>query len=220
MTWLVVQHVAWEGPGLIAAEALRRGLSLDVRRMDRGESLPGIEEISGLVVMGGPMAVYEAEDHPHLQDEARLMRAAAERGLPVLGVCLGSQLLAAALGARVFKGPVQEVGLGEATLTSEGLADPVLGPSGPRLSVIHWHGDTFDLPKGATRLALSDAYPNQAFRLGKKAYAFQFHVETDAVLAREWNPRLPPSMRLAPESVALVEQVGAPILKRFFEAVL
>ncbi len=215
--WIVIQHVAWEGPGLIARIGEARGLRFEVRRMDRGEGLPGIDQAGGLVVMGGPMGAGDTVEHPHLADERKLLAEAMRRGVPVLGVCLGSQLLAAALGARVYTGPSPEVGFGEVLLTEEGLRDPVLGPAGAAVPAFHWHGDTFDLPAAATHLARSEKYPHQAFRAGSRAYAFQFHVEVDEELARGWAPRLPGGLKIDEARRREVEEGGKAILGRFFD---
>ncbi len=214
--FVVIQHLAAEGPGLIAAVAQGHGFTLDVRRMDRGDAVPAAHAVDGLVVLGGTMGASETTAHPHLAAEQRLLAEACARDIPVLGVCLGAQLLAAALGARVFRGPAPEIGFGDVTLTPEGARDPILGPSGPAFPAFHWHGDTFDLPSGATHLAASAAYPQQAFRVGARAYGFQFHVELDRALARDWVGALPPGIRLEEKRRAAVEQTGRAILHRFF----
>jgi GMP synthase (glutamine-hydrolysing) len=216
----VVQHVASEGPGLIAAVAPVHGVALDVRRMDRGERLPPARDVDGVVLLGGPMAVYQAQAHPYLAEEQALIAAAHARDVPVLGVCLGAQLVAAALGARVFEGPAPEIGVGKVRLTAEGARDPVLGPSGPAFDAFHWHGDTFDLPRDAEHLAASGAYPHQAFRVGARTYALQFHVELDAALARAWAELRPRDFTIDEKRRAAVERTGRAILHRFFSEVL
>jgi len=213
---VVIQHLAAEGPGLVAAVAADHGFTVDVRRMDRGESLPPPAAADALVVLGGTMGAYETAAHPHLAAEQRLLAAACERGTPVLGICLGAQLLAAALDAVVFPGPTQEVGFGTVSLTDAGARDRVLGPSGPALPVFHWHGDTYDLPAGAEHLARSPAYAQQAFRYGRAAYGLQFHIELDRALAREWAAALPAGVRIDEKRRAAVEQTGRAILHRFF----
>ena len=218
--WVVVQHVPFEGPGLIAAVAGTRAIRLDVRHMERGDPLPDVADVGGLIVMGGPMGAGDTAVHPHLAREQELLRAAVERDLPVLGVCLGAQLLAAALGARVTKGASPEVGLGQVTLTAEGRKDRVLGAAGDTIPVFHWHEDTFEVPRGAVHLARSDLFPNQAFRAGKRAYAFQFHVEVDRALAAEWATRLPTDVGIDEDRRAAVERSGGTILARFFDAAL
>ncbi|OFW06001.1 MAG: hypothetical protein A3I61_14000 [Acidobacteria bacterium RIFCSPLOWO2_02_FULL_68_18] len=217
--WIVIQHVSFEGPGLIAAAAEARGLAVEVRRMDLGHAVPPMAEVAGLVVMGGPMGVHDVASHPYLVAEQQLLRAAVERDVPVLGVCLGAQLLAAALGARVYTGPEAEVGAGDVILTADGVVDPVLGGGGATLPVIHWHQDTFELPPGATHLARSTRYAHQAFRVGRHAYAFQFHAEVDRSLAADWAPRLPPGIVIAEDRRAEIERSGRRIVSRFFDAV-
>lgn len=211
--WAILQHVDWEGPGLIA-EALRaRKLGYQIHRLDRGGAAPALEALRGLVVMGGTMGVYEADRLPFLRQEMELIAACMRAGKPVLGVCLGAQLLAAALGAEVSKGPVLEIGAGEVRLTPAGQADPVLGGQGASLPVVHWHQDTFPLPAGAALLASTDLYAQQAFRAGRLAYGLQFHVEVDAALAAAWAGH---GLALAAPDVARVEAAGRAILARFF----
>ncbi len=214
--WTVIQHVAYEGPGSIATAVRDAGAQLRTVRVDRGEAVPQPEEVSdmaGLVVMGGPMGVHD--ELGWLEDERVLMRAAVEAGLPVLGVCLGAQQLAAALGAPVVSGPAPELGVGEVHLRAAALDDPVFSPVPTPLPCVHWHGDTFGLPDGAVLLAGNDAYENQAFRVGERAYGLQFHVEVTAALVGHWGPHLPPGMIVRMSDVAHVSKAGAGILRRF-----
>jgi GMP synthase (glutamine-hydrolysing) len=213
--WAILQHVPYEGPGLIAALARERGLAVEQRHLYRGESVPVVEELAGLVVLGGPMGVADLAAHPHLSAEIELLAAASAGGLPVLGVCLGAQLLAAALGGEVFRGEQPEIGPGHVTLSDAGEEDPVLGPAGPSLPVLHWHQDTFTLPPAAELLASSDSYVNQAFRRGN-AYGLQFHVELDVELARAMRPHLPEDAICSDEQVARIAAGGREILARFF----
>jgi GMP synthase-like glutamine amidotransferase len=223
--WFVLQHVPYEGPGLIGAAAAAAGVDLRPRRLfDRNDA--GADEVpppdraddlGGLVVMGGPMGAHDDAEHPHLADERLLIAAALKAGRPVLGVCLGAQLMAAALGARVLPGEAgQEIGLGAVDLTPEGRTDPVLGPVGRTLPVLHWHGDTYDLPPSAVRLAASARYPQQAFRVGERAYGRQFHVEVDEPGAAAMEPEFPPGVRLDRRHLALVQRAGKGVLSRFF----
>jgi GMP synthase (glutamine-hydrolysing) len=214
--WLLVQHVAFESPGAIADALTDAGADVTVLRPDRGEAIPppdAVGDVSGLVVMGGPMSVHD--DLPWLVDERALLRRAVEAGRPVLGVCLGAQQLAAAMGAEVTAGPAPEYGIGEVHLTSEAISDPVFGPAPTPLPCVHWHGDTFGLPEGAVRLAGNAAYENQAFRVGDRAYGLQFHVEVTASLVAHWGPHLPPGVFLRASDVAHVSRAGQAIVRRF-----
>jgi len=140
--------------------------------------------------MGGPMAVYEMEQHPFLKQEAKLLRDAVSSNKAVLGVCLGAQMLAHVLGARVYPGGAKEIGWSRVTLTPEGIKDPLMSAlaiDGTNIAeVFQWHGDTFDLPEGAVRLASSDLFPNQAFCYSDRVYALQFHIEVTPVIVLDW----------------------------------
>jgi GMP synthase-like glutamine amidotransferase len=219
--WAILQHVAHEGPGSIGRVLAERGVEAAVVRVDRAEPLPSVDGLAGLVVMGGPMGVHD--DLDWLAPERELLRAAVDGGLPVLGVCLGAQQLAAALGADVSTGSEEEVGPGEVLLTADGRRDPVLGPeytglSGTTVPCVHWHRDTFSLPDGAVHLAATRRFPHQAFRVGPRAYGLQFHVEVDAPLAESWRPLLPDGVVLSADDVARVEAVGRRVLRRFVDA--
>jgi GMP synthase (glutamine-hydrolysing) len=216
--WVVVQHVAHEGPGSLADALVHAGSALQTVRVDRGDPVPGPEAVgsmAGLVVLGGPMGVHD--DARWLADERALLAAAVAGGLPVLGVCLGAQQLAAALGAQVVTGPEPELGVGVVHLTTDALSDPVFGPSPSPLPCVHWHADTFALPDGAVLLARTDAYENQAFRVGRRAYGLQFHVEVTAELVGRWGPHLPPGMFVRAADVAHVGRAGAALLRRFVD---
>jgi GMP synthase (glutamine-hydrolysing) len=185
-TLLVIQHIACEPPAAFEDELRSRGLELVRVELDEGDVLPELDGFAGVVVMGGPMGVYEESEHPWLAGERRFLREAVERDLPVWGVCLGAQLLAAALGARVYKGEEAEVGVLPVELTDAARNDPVFGEAPASFPALHWHGDTFDLPEGATLLAKSIAYRHQAFRV-RRAYGLQFHLEVTPELAAEWG---------------------------------
>ena len=183
---LVLQHIACEPPAAFEDELRSRGLDLRRVALDEGEPLPDWRQFPARVVMGGPMGAYEEAEHPWLAAEKRLLREAVEADVPVWGVCLGAQLLAGALGARVYPGERPEVGLLRVELTPAAASDPIFGAAPPSFPTLQWHGDTFDLPAGATLLASSPAYPNQAFRIGR-SYALQFHIEVSLELATEWG---------------------------------
>ena len=148
-----------------------------------GDPLPGPAEISGVIAMGGPMGVADTDRHPALADECDWLANVVERGKPALGVCLGAQLLARALGARVRSGEEPEIGFAPVEVLDP--ADPVVGGLAPRTVVLHWHSDVFELPAGAQRLALTTRTENQAFRLGS-AWGLMFHPECDAALVDDW----------------------------------
>jgi GMP synthase (glutamine-hydrolysing) len=183
---LVLQHIACEPPAAFEDELRSRGLDVTRVELDEGDPLPDWREFPAIVVMGGPMGAYQEADHPWLVDEKRLLREAVDGDVPVWGVCLGAQLLASALGARVYPGAEPEVGLLPVELTVAAAEDPVFADAPRSFPTLQWHGDTFDLPDGATLLASSPAYPHQAFRVGR-SYALQFHIEVPLELAREWG---------------------------------
>jgi GMP synthase (glutamine-hydrolysing) len=187
MQVLVLQHIACEPPGVYEDVLRERGATIHRVELDEGDPLPDWRAFDAIVAMGGPMGAVDDDEHPWLVDEKRLISDAVRSGLPFWGVCLGVQLLAASLGARVYLGSAPEVGLLPVTLTDEALADPVFAGMPRELLTLQWHGDTFDLPDGAARLAKSPAYPNQAFRVGAAAYGVQFHLEVSTGLAREWG---------------------------------
>jgi len=174
---LAVEHVAEEPPGLVEEELRRAGLEVSVVRVHRRDPVPrSAAGLSGLVVMGGPMGVGDSGSLPHLRDELALVESALSLSLPVLGICLGSQLLAAALGARVSRGPAPEIGWAPVELSEAARADPLLGGLPPSFPALHWHGDVFALPGGAAHLARSAGTETQAFRRDR-AYGLLFHLE-------------------------------------------
>ena len=184
MRVLVLQHIACEPPGVYEDVLRERDAELIRVELDEGEPIPDTP-VDAIVAMGGPMSVNDEAALPWLADEKRYVAAAVRRGTPFWGVCLGVQLLASSLGARVYQGEVPEVGLLAVELTDEAADDPVFGAVPSPLVTLQWHGDTFDLPHGAVRLAGSPAYPNQAFRFAN-AYGVQFHLEVSTEMAREW----------------------------------
>ena len=183
---LVLQHIACEPPAAFEDELRSRGLDLVRVELDEGEPLPDWRDFPAIVVMGGPMGAYDEAEHSWLAPEKQLLRDAVDADVPVWGVCLGAQLLAGALGARVYPGDRPEVGLLPVELTPAAASDPVFGEAASSFPTLQWHGDTFDLPEGATLLASSPAYPNQAFRIGR-SYGLQFHIEVSLELATEWG---------------------------------
>ncbi|HVR83851.1 MAG TPA: gamma-glutamyl-gamma-aminobutyrate hydrolase family protein [Planctomycetota bacterium] len=184
---LALQHAAPEGPGAIAGALRRRGIGLKVVRIDQGAAVPdSMGDAAGLVIMGGPMSVYEADRYPHLPGELRLIQSALDAELPVLGVCLGSQLLAAALGATVVSSGRKEIGWHEVRLGDAAKKDALWHGVRDRFMGFHWHGDIFDLPRGASPLASSALTELQAFRSGENAYGLLFHLEVGEPEIREF----------------------------------
>lgn len=188
---LVFQHVAAEPLGTLDPLIRARGHRIRFVNFEREpDALPDVDRYRGLVVLGGPMNVEDQSSRPHLRTELRAIERTLAQGKPVLGICLGAQLLAHALGARVERNPVPEIGWYPLRLTDAGRSDPVLSHLGEGAPVFHWHGRRFDIPPGAAHLAESDACAQQAFRHGDNAYGFQFHLEMDAPLIERWlaNP--------------------------------
>jgi GMP synthase (glutamine-hydrolysing) len=183
---VALRHVAFEDLGLLAPILEQFGWRTsycDVSIEDL--SNPAIASADLLIVLGGPIGVYDTA-FPFLSQEVQLLERRLARGRPTLGICLGSQLMASALGSRVFAGAHKEIGWGRVTLTDEGASSCLAPLADSDAVVLHWHGDTFDLPGGAARLASSDLYDNQAFAYGQRALALQFHVEADPRSLEEW----------------------------------
>ena len=201
---LVLTHVPYEGPGLIAP-----GLDAPVRvRTVVGSAdpvLPALDEISGLVVMGGPMDADDDRGYPGLAAERALLATAVDADVPVLGVCLGAQLLAMALGAHLHRRHGTEIGFAPVDVVAD---DLVLGPLGARPTVLHWHSDAIDLPPGATLLASTPATPVQAFRAGS-ALGVQFHVEVEPSLLDLWLTTPTMTADLDDEELATIRSDGA-----------
>jgi GMP synthase-like glutamine amidotransferase len=180
----VLQHAAYEGPGEMAAWAAQHGHAVGVHHLYKGEALPRLEDFDLLVVMGGEMNIYHYRDWPWLKPESAFIKTALTRGKRVVGICLGAQLIADALGARVVQNAEVEVGWLPVVWTDEARAAfPGLSATS---TVLHWHGDTFALPEGATRLAASEGCPEQGFFVPGKCLALQFHLEVDPSLVQQF----------------------------------
>ncbi|HMD51093.1 MAG TPA: type 1 glutamine amidotransferase [Solirubrobacteraceae bacterium] len=209
---LVFQHIDCEPPAAYEDELLERGIALRRVRPDAGEELPDWRGHRAIVAMGGPMGVYEDALHPWLADERRLIGEAVRAGTPFWGVCLGAQLLAAVLDARVAPGAIPEVGVLPVELTAAAAGDPVFAAAPESFPSFHWHGDTYELPTGAVQLARSARYEQQAFVFGR-AYALQFHLEVSGSLVAEWArvPAYAESLRRLPADEgppALIERAS------------
>jgi GMP synthase (glutamine-hydrolysing) len=184
---LVCQHVAHEILGTLNPLFKRAGFRIRYVNFGRHpHAEPGLEGYGGLVLLGGPMSVNDVQRHPHLATEMRLVERALEREIPVLGICLGAQLIARALGANVRANGAREIGWHDVHLTEAGQHDPMLSHFAATERVFHWHGDTFDMPHGAVHLARSALCAHQGFRYGRKVYGLQFHLEVDERLIERW----------------------------------
>jgi GMP synthase (glutamine-hydrolysing) len=184
---LVFQHVPYEVLGKL--DPMLRSAGFRIRYVNFGrdpDTLPDVSKYDAMVVLGGPMCIGESNAYPHLNTEIQCIRDAIEQDMPILGICLGAQLIAAALGADVYSNQTKEIGWYEVTPTQEGLRDPVIKHLAGHEQVFQWHGDTFDIPPGAVHLASSPHCANQAFRFGDNIYGFQFHLEVDQAMVERW----------------------------------
>ena len=178
---LAFRHAPREGIGTLAGALDRHGV--ECRTVDAG-SAGSFASPDGLILMGGPMSVND--DLPWIPREMAAIREAVARGIPVLGICLGAQLIARALGARVYRNPEKEIGWFPLHFTGAAGADPLFRGFSGEETVFQWHGETFDLPKGATHLAYSAACRQQAFRAGENVYGLQFHLEVTPEIVADW----------------------------------
>lgn len=184
---LVCQHVAHEPLGTLNPLLKAHGFRIRYANFGRYPDLkPDMEGYHGLIVLGGPMNVDEIDKHPHLACEVALIRQALDKNIPVLGICLGAQLLAKALGAVVSRNHKKEIGWYDVYFTEAGKQDPLFKHFRPAEKIFQWHGDFFELPRGAVHLARSDSCQQQAFRFGDRAYGFQFHLEVDEPMVERW----------------------------------
>jgi GMP synthase (glutamine-hydrolysing) len=199
---LILQHVPWERPALLGDILTAHGVEWELDTVVTAtsrEALPRLDELSGVAILGGPMGALDVYEHPGLGIESNLVREAFDGGVPLLGICLGHQIVATALGAALHSGAADEVGMGEVTVAAD---DPAFGPAGTAQPVLHWHHDVVDAPDGATVLASTAQTPNQAFRIGDAVFATQFHPEIDARMLCEWLTQPEMAVDLAAEVAA------------------
>ena len=178
-----IQHVPFEGLGNIADWAREEAHVTHAIRLFAGDSLPNTDEIDLLIVLGGPMNVDEEENFPFLREEKRFIERIIEQKKPVLGICLGAQLIAQVLGAKVYKGEQKEIGWFPVNKFDQS-ESPFAKILPATFTTFHWHGDTFDLPRGAVHLGSSAVYENQAFAFGDKVLGLQFHLEATLDMVR------------------------------------
>jgi len=222
---LVFQHDPFEDLGFFAEVLEKLGADYRVVRLFHGE-MPEEElrNVDSLIVLGGPMGVDEEDSFPFLRWEKRIIRAAIDESVPVLGICLGAQLIASTLGAQVFHGPVKEIGWNPISITPHGQVDSLLGYLPENATVFQWHGDGFELPAGAICLASSAHYSTQAFRLGKIVYGLQFHLEVTPRMIERWIDQRSKDLALAayvlPDKILADTPSYAPTLKYYAERFL
>ena len=196
---LVFQHVPYEPLGTLDPLLKEAGFRIRYVNFGRNPHIrPKLDRYAALIVLGGPMNADQIDHYPNLLSEVEIIREALARDMSVLGICLGAQLLAKALGGRIRRNAVREVGWYDVELTPEGLVDPVLSTFASRQEVFQWHEDGIELPADAVHLARSPASSVQAFRYGEHAYGFQFHLEVDSSLIERWLT--------VPENQALLAQ--------------
>lgn len=228
MTVLIVKNINTEGPGTIEDFLSEENIPFSIVELGSGEIPPSLDSFDTLVILGGPMSMYEIERYPHLIIGSRLIREAINRDMKILGICLGAQMLAHCLGAKGYKGSVEEIGWYSIELTGDGMRDPLMrklaihprvGDFWREFEVLQWHGDTFDIPMNAVWLAKSELYQNQAFRYGSKVYGFQFHIEVTKNMILEWFKDRPEIKKIIAETERIYEEyVGR--AKNFYKAFL
>ncbi len=184
---LVFQHVPFEPLGTLDGQFKAAGFRVRYMNFSRlAQACPDVGRYHGLIVLGGPMGADQSDRYPHLEIEKDAIRQAIDAGIPVLGICLGAQLIASALGARILRNSVTEIGWFDVLPTAAGRDDALLSKFNGAEKIFQWHGDTFTLPRGAHHLAESEACTNQAFRFGERVYGLQFHLEADRALIERW----------------------------------
>lgn len=215
MAVLIIKNIITEGPGTIEDFLKKEDFSFKVVELSSGEVPPSLEDFNSLVIMGGPMGVYEIGQYPHLRIESRIIREAINRDMKVLGICLGAQMIAYCLGSDVYKGPKEEIGWQHIELAGDGIRDPFMkklaihpsvGDFWRKFKVFHWHGDTFEIPIGAVLLASSELYKNQAFRYKDNVYGFQFHIEVTGKMIKDWFENRPEVNSIVKETDGIYEE--------------
>lgn len=184
---LVCQHVPYEPLGTFNPLLKEHGLRIRYVNFGRDpKQTPEVRGYDGLVLLGGPMCIRQMDEYPHLKHEIKMIEVAMAENIPVLGICLGAQLVSHALGAKVYPHSEKEIGWYPVSLTEAGRQDPLFQHFEEVEPIFQWHGDTFDLPSGAVHLASSSTCENQAFRYGEGVYGFQFHMEVDEAMIHRW----------------------------------
>jgi len=233
MSVLIIKHVDMEGPGLIEDCLKEEKIPYQILNLNTGVRFPKLDGFTHIVILGGPMNVYEEDRYPFLKNEDLFIKEAIQRGKSVLGICLGAQLIAKALGAKVFKAPLKEIGWYDVSLTEDGSKDSLFSHLPKTLSVFQWHEDTFEIPNAGKLIATSTSVPHQAFKYGENAYGLQFHLEVTEKMIREWmesyelefdgsQPPLLSKLKILTETERKIETYkkrGMSFLKRFFRTI-
>lgn len=186
MNVLIIKHVDIEGPGLIENCLKQENILYQILNLNSNIHLPKLDDFTHIVLLGGPMNVYEEDRYPFLREEDLFIKEAIQRGKTILGICLGAQLIAKALGTKVFKAPVKEIGWYDVSLTKIGSNDPLFSNFPKTFPVFQWHEDTFEIPKAGKLIVTSTSVPHQAFRYGEGVYGLQFHLEVTEEMIQEW----------------------------------
>jgi len=227
---LIAKHVDIEGPGLIEACLSQEKIPYQILSLESGLHLPKLDNLTHIVILGGPMNVYEEDRYHFLKEEDFFIKEAIQRGKSILGICLGAQLIAKALGAKVLKAPVKEIGWYNVSLTRIGSIDPFFSQLPKTFSVFQWHEDTFEIPHRAIVIATSSLVPYQAFRYGDNAYGLQFHLEVTREMIREWmetyekefegrQPPLLSKLKILADTESKIKpykEIGMKFLRSFF----
>jgi GMP synthase (glutamine-hydrolysing) len=231
MNALIIKHIDIEGPGLIEYCLKQGKIPYQILNLKPCVRFPKLDNLTHIVFLGGPMNVYEEDRYPFLKEEDLFIKEAIQRGKSLLGICLGAQLIAKALGAKVFKAPVKEIGWYDVSLTRIGSIDPFFSHLPRTFPVFQWHEDTFEIPHSAILIATSSLVPHQAFRYGDNAYGLQFHLEVTQDIIREWmetyeeefagpHPPLLSKLRILADTEVKIEpykEMGMTFLKNFFK---
>ena len=186
MNVLIIKHIKLEGPGLIEYCLKQEKIPYLIINLETGARLPKLDHFTHIIILGGPMNVYEEDRYPFLRNEDLFIKEAIQRGKKILGICLGAQLIAKSLGAKVFKAPMKEIGWYDVSLTEEGSKDPFFSYLPQTFSVFQWHEDTFEIPKAGKLIATSNPISHQAFRYGENACGLQFHLEVTKEMISPW----------------------------------
>lgn len=186
MNVLILKHVENEGPGLIENHLIQKKTPYQIINLSLNPVFPKADHFTHIVLLGGPMNVYEEDQYPFLKDEDLFIKEAIQRGKFILGICLGAQLIAKALGAKVFKASAKEIGWYEVSLTAWGMQDPLFFNLPQTFPVFQWHEDTFEIPMSAQLMVTSSPVSHQAFRYGENVYGLQFHLEVTEEMIQEW----------------------------------